>query len=115
MTPVFLVPESTITAAGESEPVALPGSQALLLTLGITHVIEQESLDVLILKSADGSAWTKIAAFPQKFYTGVSSLLVDFTQHPEARFLRAQWKVNRWGRGEKTPSFKFYLVAEPAR
>ena len=55
----FLVPEITIEAAGESEPVALGGGagKALLLTLAITGIVEQESLDVSIWGSADGAEW----------------------------------------------------------
>jgi len=41
-----------------------------LLTLAITNIIEQESLDVSIFGSADGATWDPkpVAAFPQKFY-----------------------------------------------
>ena len=42
------------------------------------------------------------------------SLLLDLSQHPEIRYLRVQWKMNRWGRGEPTPLFGFYLVAQDA-
>ena len=54
----------------------------LLLTLGITRIIEQESLDLTIWGSANGDTWTQIAAFPQKFYCGTYSLLVDLTTAP---------------------------------
>jgi hypothetical protein len=84
--------------------------------MGITHVVEQEYLLVSLHGSADGTAWeaTPLATFPQKFYTGVSSILLDLSAHPEVSFLRAQWKVARWGRGDKTPSFRFYLFVESA-
>lgn len=86
------------------------------MTLGIAKVIEQESLAITIHGSADGQEWSPspLATFPQKFYVGVSSLLVNLTGHPEVRFLRAEWKVNRWGRGDKTPMFEFYLFARLA-
>jgi hypothetical protein len=114
MPPSFVIPETTVNAPGESVPLVLSEPAGpLLLTFGITKVIEQESVDLLVLGSADGASWSKLAAFPQKFYTGVSTLVLDLTKHPETRFLRAQWKLNRWGRGEKTPSFTFYVVAEP--
>lgn len=115
MPPAFIIPEITVSAAGESEPFDLGASDSpLLLTFGITKVIEQQSVDLLMLGSPDGATWSRLAAFPQKFYTGVWSLVLDRARHPETRFLRAQWKLNRWGRGEKTPLFTFYLVAEPA-
>lgn len=116
MPPAFIIPETTVTAPGESAAfeLAVPASR-LLLTFGITKAIEQQSVDLVVLGSADGTSWAKLSAFPQKFYTGVSSLLLDMTKYPETRFLRAQWKLNRWGRGEKTPQFTFYLVAEPTQ
>ena len=42
------------------------------MTLAITKIIEQESLDLSIFGSADGATWgaKPIAAFPQKFYCG---------------------------------------------
>jgi hypothetical protein len=119
MLPAFLVPEGVIHANGESAPVELngvSGPDAILVTLGITHVVEQEALTVSIFGSTDGAAWgaAPLAIFPQKFYTGVSTLVIDLTEHPQVSFLRAQWKVVRWGRGDKTPSFTMYVFVEPA-
>ena len=87
-----------------------------MVTLGVTKIVEQEALLVSIHSSADGSTWsaTPVAVFPQKFYTGVSTLVVDLAAHPNAAYLRAQWKVGRWGRGDKTPSFRFYVFVESA-
>lgn len=112
----FLLPETTVHSNGEGSPIALEGPvDSLLVTLGITKIVEQEALTVAIQGSPDGAAWpgTPLASFPQKFYTGVSSLVLELDKHPEVRYVRAQWKVVRWGRGEKTPSFTFYLFAEP--
>jgi hypothetical protein len=82
-----------------------------LLTLDITQIIEQESLEVSIYGSADGAAWgaKPIATFPQKFYCGESPLLLDLTAHPDVKFVRAHWDVARWGRGTETPLFEFGL------
>ena len=110
---VFLVPEITIEASGESEPVELGGGagKPLLLTLAITRIVEQESLDVSIWGSADGAEWgaKPVTAFPQKFYQGVYQLLLDLSEHPEIRFLRAKWAVNRWGVGSTKPNFSFMI------
>jgi hypothetical protein len=117
MDPVFLVPETTTHTGGEGAATplgdALPAS--IMVTLGITHVIEQELLMVSVQGSPDGSNWTTpaLASFPQKFYAGVSSVFVDLSKHPDIRFLRAVWKAQRWGRGDKTPTFTFYVFAEP--
>ena len=117
MLPEFIVPETPVDANGTSEAVELgdAAGQMLLLTLGITDIVEQESLDVLIWGSADGEDWGEdpLRAFPQKFYCGTSQILFDLSAHPEAKFLRAEWKVDRWGVGSKTPMFKFYVWAEP--
>ena len=110
----FLIPENTvITAKGDGAPVDLSGAgnRVFLLTLRISRIIEQESLDVSIWGSADGAAWGEkaLAAFPQKFYTGEHPLLLDLTALPDVKFLRAHWEVNRWGRGTDVPMFDVSL------
>ena len=116
--PAFLVPEQTVSSSGEGPALELdPDAAGLLeLTLGIADVLEQQSLDVNIHGSADGSAWTPkpIAAFPQKFYPGVSKIVLDLSKYPGTRFLRAQWKVNRWGHWQSPPVFRFFVFVEPA-
>jgi hypothetical protein len=111
----FLVPEkTTVTAKGDGAGVDISAAQSrvFLLMLNIVNVIEQESLDVGVFGSADGTAWEAkaLAAFPQKFYRGQHPLLLDLTQQPEIKFLRAHWEVNRWGRGVETPMFEFNLA-----
>jgi hypothetical protein len=115
--PGFVVPDQTVTANGEGAAVEVSGSPPVLeLTLGILDVVEQESLDVNIHSSADGTAWTPkpVAAFPQKFYKGTSKIVIDLRKLGEPRFLRVQWKVNRWGWHESGPMFRFYVFAAPA-
>jgi hypothetical protein len=116
----FLVPETTVHTNGEGSAFALAAlsdspAGSVLITLGITKVVEQQALTISIHGSPDGAQWTAapLAALPQKFYTGVSSLVLDLRKHPDVRYIRAQWKVARWGRGDKTPSFTFYVFAEP--
>jgi hypothetical protein len=103
--------KTVVSAKGDGPTVDVSGSagQAFLVTLEITQIIEQESLDVSIYGSADGAAWgaKAIAAFPQKFYRGESPLLLDLTAHPDVKFVRAHWDVARWGRGTETPMFEF--------
>lgn len=112
MVDTFLVPEkTTIQAKGDGLAVEITGTatRVLLATLNITEVIEQESLDVSIWGSADGSNFgTKaLAAYPQKFYRGSHPLLIDLRANPEIKFLRAHWEAARWGRGVETPKFEF--------
>jgi hypothetical protein len=118
MAPCFLLTEQTIRQDGSGPVLDLRDSsqQTLFLSLGITRVLEQQSLDLTIWGSADGETWGSkpIAAFPQKFYCGAYSLLLDLSAHPDVKYLRATWKVSRWGRGEPTPLFSIYVFAEPA-
>jgi len=116
MVPAFLIPETAEVSNGHGSAVAVE-SGMLQLTLGIHRVVEQESLEVAIWGSADGEDWGKapIAQFPQKFYCGTYSILLDLTRSPHVRWIRAQWKMNRWGRGSLKPLFGFYLFAQPAK
>jgi hypothetical protein len=108
----FLVAEKTVVAAkgdGDAIDVSAATSRVFLLTLDITNIIEQESLDVSVYGSADGAAWSPkpIVCFPQKFYREQSPLLLDLAAHPDVKFVRAHWDVARWGRGTETPMFEF--------
>jgi hypothetical protein len=40
--------------------------------------------------------------------------LLDLARHPGVRYLLARWTVNRWGRGDLTPLFAFYVFLEQA-
>ena len=111
-TELTLVPAQTVVTAkgdGPSVDVSSAANRVFLLTLAITKIVEQESLDVSIFGSADGATWDakSIVAFPQKFYCEETPLLLDLTAHPNVKFVRAHWEVARWGRGTETPMFEF--------
>ena len=57
--------------------------QLLVLTLAITRIIEQGSLDVSIWGSPDKTNWgaKPLAAFPQKSYCGMYSILLNLSAH----------------------------------
>lgn len=116
MLPQFLLPETTVREAGTGPEIGLGDQQGgtVILTLGITRIIEQESLDVSIWGSADGTDWgTKpVASFPQKFYCGTYQLLVDLGKCPDVKHLRAKWRVNRWGKGDLKPLFTVYVFVQ---
>jgi hypothetical protein len=112
MIDTVLVAEKTVVSAkGDGPTVEVSGaaSRVFLLTLEITQIIEQESLEVSVYGSTDGAAWgaKPIVSFPQKFYCGQSPLLLDLTAHSDVKFVRAHWDVARWGRGVETPMFEF--------
>jgi hypothetical protein len=111
----FLVPEKTVVTAkgdGPALDVSSAGNRTLLLTLQITGIIEQESIDVSVYGSPDGAAWSAkpLLKFPQKFYHGDHPALLDVPA--DVKFLRAHWDVNRWGRGTETPHFEFHVTAK---
>jgi hypothetical protein len=110
---VLVADKTVVSAKGDGPTVELSGasSRVFLLTLEISKIIEQESLEVSIHGSADGAAWgaKPVVSFPQKFYCGQSPMLLDLTMHPDVKFVRAHWEVARWGRGVETPMFEFGL------
>ena len=115
MMEAFVVPEKTVVnAKGDGPALDVSGvkGRIFLLTLAITNIIEQESLDVSIHGSADGATWyaEPVAAFPQKFYREETPLLLNLTARPEIKFIRAHWLVARWGRGTETPMFEFHVT-----
>lgn len=116
MLPQFLLPETTVREAGSGPDIALGDERGgmLILTLGVTRIIEQESIDISIWGSADGTDFgaKPLVAFPQKFYCGTYQILLDLTDRPEVKHLRAKWQVNRWGKGDPKPLFTVYLFVQ---
>jgi len=116
MLPQFLLPETTVREAGTGAEIHLGDepNETLILTLGITRIIEQESIDISIWGSLDGADWgtRPLVSFPQKFYCGTYQILLDLSDRPNIRFIRARWQVNRWGKGDPKPLFTIYLFAQ---
>jgi hypothetical protein len=116
MLPRFLLPETVARQDGTGSEVALDSSGiALQLTLGITRIIEEASLDVSICGSPDGERWLPLATFPEKSYCGNYSMMLDLSQHPEIRHLRAEWKMGRWGQKDTRPLFGFYVSGQEVK
>jgi hypothetical protein len=116
MLPAFLQPETEVreSGLGNSFDLGEKCPESLLITLGITHILEQQSMDVAILGSQDGAAWPPkpLIAFSQKFYCGTYQVLLTFEKEKPVRYLRARWTVNRWGRGDLRPLFGFYIFVQ---
>jgi len=116
MLPNFLLPESIARADGMGPEMDL-GSQRgklLVLTLGITRILEQESLELSLWGSSDGEEWGQrpIATVPPKFYCGLYSTLLNLASRPDIRYVRVQWRMSRWSKAEQMPMFGFYVYAE---
>jgi hypothetical protein len=116
MLPTFILPETVIREAGTGPTVDLGDSRGslILVTLGITRIIEQESLDISIWGSVDGAEWgaKPVTAFPQKFYTGTYQILLDLRSQPDIRQVRVKYQAHRWGKGEPKPLFGAYVFAQ---
>ena len=111
-----LVPAGTqVKASGEGAPVDVGGSasRTFLVKMQIEDVIEQESLDLAVMGSADGTNWgaMPILRLPQRFYCGETRMVLDLTVKPEVKHIRARWTLNRWGRVAPTPMFVFGVHA----
>ena len=107
-----LVPPETLVETNGASPAYDLGvlqGKPVIIVLGITEIIEQESLHVSIWGSPDGKDWGQQALFwfPQKFYREVAPAALDLQQLPSVKFLQARWEVNRWGRCDPRPLFKF--------
>jgi len=89
-------------------------SKLLVVTLGITDVVERTGLTVSVWGSSDQADWgpKPLVTFRQRQYCGVYSVLLNMATHPNVRYLRVQWNMNRWGRGERTPLFGFEVFLE---
>ena len=118
MLPTFLLEDGLRHEDGQSGvlDVSAESGQVLLLTLGITRIIEQESLDVSLYGSEDGETWGSkpLLSFSQKFYCGTYAMVLDLSSEPGVKYIGAQYKMGRWGRGTPAPLFGFYLAAEVA-
>ena len=112
----FLLPESIARADGIGPEIDLGSKRGklLVLTLGITRILEQESLEVTVWGSSDGEKWDSkpLAKFPPKFYCGLYSILLNLGSRADVRFLRIHWTMSRWSKRESSPMFGFYVYAE---
>lgn len=111
-----LLPESIARADGAGPEFDLGSKRGklLVLTLGITRILEQESLEIFVFGSPDGDQWDPkpLAKFPPKFYCGLYSILLNLGSRPDMKYLRVQWKMSRWSKREKIPMFGFYVFVE---
>jgi hypothetical protein len=116
MLPEFLLEENAVRGSGEG-PVfdtRMFAGHSVILTLGITHAVEQESLELDLLASEDGLEWGSrpILSFTPKFYCGTYQMSLP---QGASHFIKPVWRVSRWARGQETPFFRFYLCGEPSR
>ena len=111
-----LLPESIRNDDGFGPVVSLDeySGKLLVVTLGITDVVERTGLTVSVWGSQDQVEWgaKPLLTFRQRQYCGVYSVLLNMAMHPDLRYLRVQWNMNRWGKGERVPLFGFEVFLE---
>jgi hypothetical protein len=112
----FLLPEATVATDGRGPDVDL-GFQAgsrRSLTLGVTRIAEHQLIEVSVWGSPDGNNWDSrpLTKFPPKFLCGVYSIPLNLSARPDVRFMRVQWNMSRWPKGEGMPLCDFYVCVE---
>lgn len=94
--------------------LGLDHAALLVVSVGINHVIENERLSVSIWGSKDGEDWgdQPLIRYTPKSYCGVYATFLNLSLHPEIRYVRANWSMDRCGRGGPEPMFGFYISAQ---
>jgi len=116
MMEAFLVPEKTVVNAKGDGPgldVSQSEGRVFLLTLAITNIIEQESLDLSIFGSGDGATWDAkpVVAFPQKFYREEVPLLLNLTARSRGQVCPCALEVSAVGaRDGRRPCSNFHVT-----
>jgi len=112
----YLVPECITESNGFGPEVHVGANRGrlLVLTLGIHRVTEQQGLILSVWGSSDGTDWGSrpLIKFPEKFYCGLYSALLNLAQRPDVLYMRAEWSMKRWGKANPTPMFGFSVYTE---
>ena len=114
---VLLLPETVTHEEGVGAAFALGigRGKPLLLTLGITQITQEASLDISVWGSVDQEHWRQLISYPQKVYCGTYVLMLDLSRHSEVGWLRAQWRLSRWGAGEPAVFAGFHLSVQEVK
>ena len=112
----YILPEYVSRNDGVGPALDLGGDcgKLLVVTLGINRVVKHGGLLVSIWGSTDGMNWgaKPMVVFPQKYYCGLYSALLNLVRCPEIRYLRPQWSMKAWDKSSSTPLFSFNLFME---
>jgi hypothetical protein len=114
--PKCLLSESVRNGDGVGPIVTLDEycGKLMVVTLGITDVVERTGLTVSVWGSSDKDDWgtQPLLTFRQRQYCGVYSVLLNMAMYTDVRYLRVQWNMKRWGKGERSPLFGFEVFLE---
>jgi hypothetical protein len=118
MTQESLLPETNVREAGAGPKLRLGGTELGLLniTMEITRATERESLEVSIWGSSDGVVWgpQPLARLPRRFYCGTYRSAIDLSGS-STKYLKAEWRVDRWVHGGEKPLFTMAMSVEEIR
>jgi len=111
-----LIPQGTLlqeNGHGEAVDIRSSATRTFYCTMQILEQIEQESVEISVWGSTDGVTWgTKpLLILPQRFYKGETQMVLDVSQQPDVRFIRAKWELFRWGRVSPHPMFVLGFTA----
>jgi hypothetical protein len=111
-----LLPEQIAQSDGIGSRIDVGPDQGnlLVLTLSIDQMVEKEGLVVSVWGSSDGRDWgsKSLLTLPQKYYCGMYSALLNLAKYPAVRYLRVEWTMRRWGKGDPVPEFGFSVFTE---
>ena len=111
-----LIPEQTAQSNGIGPKIDVGADQGklLVLTLSIDSVFEKEGLVVSVWGSSDGRDWGQksLLTLPETYYCGMYSALLNLAKYPDVHYLRVEWKMRRWGKGNPVPEFGFSVFTE---
>ncbi len=114
--PKCLLADSVRQGDGAGPVVALDEhcSKLLVVTLGITDVVERTGLTVSVWGSPDQKEWgsAPLVTFRQRQYCGVYSVLLNMAMYSDVQYLRVQWNMKHWGKSERLPLFGFEVFLE---
>jgi len=114
--PKCLLPDSVRRIDGVGPVIELEGyrGKLLVVTLGVSAVVERTGLTVSVWGSPDQTDWGSkpLIALRQRQYCGVYSALLNLAHRPDIRYLRVEWNMSRWGKGERIAQFGFQVFVE---
>ena len=111
-----LLPEQIAQSDGIGPRVDVGADQGrlLVMTLSIDQVSEKDGLIVSVWGSSDGRdfGYKPLLRLPEKFYCGMYSALLNLAKYPAVRYVRVEWKMRHWGKGNAVPKFGFSVFTE---
>jgi hypothetical protein len=115
----YVVPDCAACSDGCGPVFELSSSERgklLVVTLAINGVLEYETLFVSIWGSPGAETWgtAPLASFTPKHYCGVYSVLLNLAARPNIKYIRADWRIQRWKRRTKEVMFDFCIAVQPS-